>query len=61
MPVVTIQMLEGRTVEQKREIVAAITDVIVKIAKVPPDSTMVIMHDVPKSNWSKAGKLYIDS
>jgi len=60
MPVVTVQILEGRTVEQKREIAAAITDVMVKIAKAPADSTMVILQDVPKSNWAKAGKLYLD-
>ena len=61
MPVITIQMLEGRTAEQKREIVAAITDVMVKIGKARPDATTVIMYDVSKSNWAKAGKLLIES
>ncbi|HLC41132.1 MAG TPA: tautomerase family protein [Methylomirabilota bacterium] len=61
MPVITVQMLEGRTIDQKREIAAAITDVMVKIGKAHPDSTMVIMQEVPKSNWSRAGKLVVDS
>jgi len=56
-----VQMLEGRTIDQKREIAAAITDVMVKIGKAHPDSTMVIMQEVPKSNWSRAGKLVVDS
>lgn len=61
MPVVTIQMYEGRTVEQKRELVAAITDAVVRIAKTTPDATEVIIQDIPRHNWAKAGKLASDS
>jgi 4-oxalocrotonate tautomerase len=61
MPVVTIQMYEGRTVEQKRELVTAITEAIVRIAKTTPEATEVIIHDVPRHNWGIAGKLASDS
>lgn len=61
MPVITVDMLEGRTVEQKRELVAAITDVVVKIAKTTPEATTVIIHETPKTNWSKGGKLLSDT
>jgi len=57
MPVVTIHMYEGRTLEQKRELVAAITEAVVRIAKTTADATEVIIHDVPRHNWAIAGKL----
>ena len=60
MPLVTIHMYEGRTIEQKRELVAAVTEVVARIAKTTPESTEVIINDVARENWSKAGKLASD-
>jgi 4-oxalocrotonate tautomerase len=61
MPLVTIHMHEGRTIDQKRELVAAITDAVVRIAKTTPEATDVVIHDVPRHNWAHAGKLASDS
>jgi 4-oxalocrotonate tautomerase len=61
MPLITVQMYEGRTIEQKRELVAAITEAVVRIAKTTPDATDVIIQDIPRHNWSRAGKLASDS
>jgi 4-oxalocrotonate tautomerase len=61
MPLVTIHMYEGRTIDQKRELVAAITDAVVRIAKTTPEATDVVIHDVPRHNWAHAGKLASDS
>jgi len=36
MPNITVQWYAGRTDQQKREIVAAITDAMVKIGRPPP-------------------------
>jgi 4-oxalocrotonate tautomerase len=57
MPVVTVQMFEGRTPEQKRELVAAITDAVVRITKTTPEATQVIINEVPRDHWAFAGKL----
>jgi 4-oxalocrotonate tautomerase len=54
-------MHEGRTIDQKRELVAAITDAVVRIAKTTPEATDVVIHDVPRHNWAHAGKLASDS
>lgn len=56
MPVVTIEMWEGRTVEQKKKLVEGITAAMVSIG-VPPDAVQIIIKDVPKHNWAIAGKL----
>jgi 4-oxalocrotonate tautomerase len=60
MPIVQIDMLQ-RTVEQKREMVKRITQAIVDIAKVPPESVTIIIRDMPKENLGKAGVLRCDS
>ena len=61
MPLITVHMFEGRTVEQKRELAAALTEAIVRVAKTTPEATQVIIHDVPRDNWAFAGKLASDS
>jgi 4-oxalocrotonate tautomerase len=57
MPVVTVQMWTGRTTEQKRKLVAAITEAMVVHAACKPDHLHVIIQDVPKDSWGRAGKL----
>jgi 4-oxalocrotonate tautomerase len=60
MPNVTIQWYAGRTDQQKREMVAAITEAMVRIAKTTPDQVQVVFQDVEKSNWGVKGKLASD-
>jgi 4-oxalocrotonate tautomerase len=60
MPVVTVQMWSGRSVDQKRKLVAAITDAMIKHADCKPDHLHIVIQDVPKDSWGRAGKLGID-
>ena len=60
MPVVTIQLWEGRTLEQKRALVQAITAAMVEHADVKPDGLHVILQEVPRENWGRAGVLGVD-
>jgi 4-oxalocrotonate tautomerase len=55
MPVVTVQMYTGRTSQQKRALVRAITDAMVQHAGAKPDNLHVILQEVPKENWALAG------
>ncbi len=57
MPFITVKMLEGRTKEQKRELVKAITNAVVDICKAPADGTFVVIEEVSKDHWAKAGTL----
>jgi 4-oxalocrotonate tautomerase len=61
MPNITIQWYAGRTDQQKREIVAVITDAMVRIAKTSPDQVHIVFQDVERSNWGVNGKLAGDS
>ena len=60
MPTITIQMLEGRTIEQKREFAQAVTEVAAKTLNCQPTSVHVIFNEIPKENWATAGKLWSD-
>lgn len=60
MPVVTIQLISGRTKEQKAKLARAITDSIVDIANVKPEGVQVIFSDVEREDWANAGALLSD-
>ena len=56
MPVVTVEMWEGRTIEQKKQLVEGITSVMVNMG-IPAQAVHIIIRDVPKQNWATGGKL----
>jgi 4-oxalocrotonate tautomerase len=60
MPIVTVETLSGRTVEQKRELVKAITQALVDIYQVPAERVHVVLHEVPAENIGRAGALLSD-
>jgi len=60
MPVVTIQLLSGRTKEQKAKLAQAVTDAIVDIANAKPEGVQVIFSDVEREDWASAGALLSD-
>lgn len=60
MPVVTVELFEGRTSEQKRALCKAITEAMVEHADARPDALHVILHEIPRENWARAGVLASD-
>jgi len=56
MPVVTVEMWEGRTLEQKKQLAEGITSSFVKIG-MPEEAVQVIIKDNPKHNWAIGGRL----
>ena len=60
MPFIQIHMVEGRTVEQKREIAQAVTREVARIAKVDQSRVKIYFFDLPKDNVSSGGTLRID-
>jgi len=57
MPLVTIDMWEGRTIEQKKALVKGITSVMTEKLGLPAEAVSIIIRDVPKHNWASGGKL----
>ncbi|MGI2335306.1 MAG: tautomerase family protein [Dehalogenimonas sp.] len=60
MPVINIEMHEGRTIAQKKLLVEGITAEFIKIGT-PAEKVTIIFRDVPKHDWANAGKLAAES
>ena len=58
MPTYHVEMIEGRTIEQKRKLVQEITRVSVEVLGGSPDSVDVLIGDVKPENWAPGGKLW---
>jgi len=61
MPVVTIRMAKGRTIDQKRVIVKEITETIVSTLNVDPSWVTVLIEEFDKDCIGKSGKLLCES
>ena len=60
MPTFNVQMFEGRTVEQKRAFVEAVTRVTCETLGCSPESVDIIITDIRRDNWATAGTLWSD-
>lgn len=60
MPVIEITMSQGRTVEQKRELVKVLTRESARILKTDEDAVRVLIYEVSKENWGDACVLGAD-
>jgi len=61
MPVVTIKIIEGRTVEQKRGMVKDVTEAIVKNIGCPPSAVHINIMDLKRENFADGGILLCDN
>ncbi len=57
MPVITVEWIEGRTPQQKAQLVEAITRAFVDVAKTPKEQVWIVFHDVKRSDWGMSGNL----
>lgn len=55
MPIIQVNMLEGRTATQKRALHAALTDAVVAALDVPRDSVRVLIHELGPEHFALAG------
>jgi 4-oxalocrotonate tautomerase len=60
MPVIQITISQGRSVEQKRELVKVLTTEIARIMKTEQDKVRILIYEVSKENWGNAGILGLD-
>ncbi len=58
MPTYHVEMMEGRTIEQKKKLVAEITRVSVEVLGGSPDSVDILITDVKRENWATGGILW---
>ena len=55
MPLVKIEMWEGRDEAKREELIRNVSRTVVDTLKCPVEMVWVIIDEVPKSNWGMAG------
>lgn len=56
MPVVTIEMFEGRDKEKKRKLIKSVSKTISEVLEIPEERIQIILHEIPKENWGMRGE-----
>jgi len=57
MPIVTVQLLEGRTHEQKKAMVEKVTEVVAETTNASPENVKIIIEEMAKNHFASAGVL----
>lgn len=60
MPMIRVEMFEGRTVEQKRACAKALTKAFVETCGGTPEAIQIVFSDVEKHDWAFGGRLGCD-
>jgi 4-oxalocrotonate tautomerase len=60
MPIVTIQMFKGRSLEAKRELVERVTEAVAQAIDLKPETVTVLIEEHDKENWAVGGQLFSD-
>jgi len=60
MPIIQVHLIKGRTVDQKRKLVANITDAVVKSLDVKNENVRIILQEMAKDDYAIAGTLVMD-
>ena len=60
MPLITVQLFEGRSQEQKREYAKALTEASVRVLDIDPGAVDVIFSNIKRSDWATGGVLWSD-
>lgn len=60
MPTIRVDLMEGRTVEQKRALAKALTQAVVDTLGAKPESVDVLLYDIKRHDWATGGQLWAD-
>lgn len=55
MPIISVTLAEGRTVERKRALIRAITDAVVDTIDAKPDQVRIMINELPLDHYAVAG------
>lgn len=55
MPTLRVEMMEGRTPEQKKALVQALTQAVVKTLGAKPESVDILIYDIKRQDWATGG------
>lgn len=58
MPIINVQLVRGRTEEQKQELTAVFTEEAARILNVDPETIWITFEEYDRTNWASGGKLH---
>lgn len=56
MPVVQVNIIEGRSEQQKERLIHELTEAVHRAIEAPAESIRVLITEMPSSHWGIAGK-----
>jgi 4-oxalocrotonate tautomerase len=57
MPFIAVHIARGRSLEKRRRLAAAITEVVTEILELEKGATQVLIHEHDRDNWAVGGEL----
>lgn len=60
MPVITVRIGKGRSVEAKRRMVEAVTRAVAEGLDAEPERVTVLIEAFDRENWATGGRLHAD-
>lgn len=58
MPMVQVEMFEGRTLEQKKDMVREVTEALCKTIGCEREAVTIIIREMSRQNLGKGGQLF---
>jgi 4-oxalocrotonate tautomerase len=56
MPIIRIDIWEGKSEEEKAELIKNVTESVAKTLNISKEWVHILINDVPKSNWGISGE-----
>lgn len=60
MPTINIEILEGRTSEQKRALVRRVTDTVCEVLNIDPETINIRIWDLKRSETARGGRFFTE-
>lgn len=58
MPIISVKIAQGRSIEKKQELAEAITREVVRVLDVQPKWVTILIDEYARENWASAGELH---
>ena len=60
MPIISVVLGEGRSIEQKRELCRALTEAAMRAVNVKPEQVRVVIQETPLENYAVGGVTFAE-
>jgi 4-oxalocrotonate tautomerase len=55
MPFITVQLIEGRSVDQKHALIKEISEAAIRVLDADPDNVRIVINEVTADDWGVGG------